>query len=1371
MNFLRPVVLLRSVFAKWAYGLRLSVSDGRVSPLLFETVEHTKSAGGGLQFPGWRQLLIIFTFLCISVPSAHANTVNCTGGFILDFADVDQATGIGFDDPTVVGLSTLGQIRQDTACAVFDYLASIINLGGVTPDILVDLSQTDGTGPLATGAAYYPNGATSGFIGGTLHDHIVTGVDPTPAPNDFDGHIVVDFGDRTIGATTVSIHSDYTIPPNGQLDLFSIMVHESMHALGFASFIDGSGNSVVGTAYSLFDEFIQDGGGSPLINPVGYYFQPTTTVDLTGDQLIYSGPGNSLPQAVYSPFAFQSGSSLSHFDDIRDGFQYVMRPATSGGADQSLTMAEVDVLCNIGYSLYGNTCTDHYPIGVDDDNLTLNVTTPGNQICVNVLANDSDPDGDPISIDPPSLQIINGGGSAVISSGSVCYTPSTLFVGTALLNYRPSDGQRLGNTTKVLVDVQGDFCPDNACSLACNGTFEGGVVSTTPLNYQSMPCGSSKVDNWCSYNLNAGTPDLFIRNGVSSISASFDIPVNFASTLATGGEVETWDFPAPGNDRYVGMGYDGYNLYSEGVQTELIQPLTAGNQYTLDFYVYTVRLATFSNIVDGQVIAFLDTVASGTSGTPSAGGQMLGTFTSINDQWTHIQVPFTAASSGLQHLIIAGEYPAPPSSMSYIYLDDVALREVNPVSVSITNVVDDPTPQLGQTINYTIDVCNQNSTPLTNVTIEDMLPTGLTYVSGMSSYPQHLIPSIAGNGCETVVVTATVDNTAPTNTGLANCAGLLPGGGSMCDSFTTNSQCATITIPTTDISIAKTIDNTAPNPGDTVTYTVTVTNLGVNDATNVVVNDTLPVELAYVSSTITGGTATYDSLTGDLSIPTLPGQTTLTLTITVTIDSTACGTIDNVASLAGLTETDSNTTNDQATVSIEFEPCPDPNACANPVQTVLTAGNNDNFATVDGAELTSPGAALQAVMSAYNGGIYPNRQFDILFSNRVFGHTFTGLPLNLETATLVLHLQGRPDIPSNDSINLELPGGTTPFGWGRSIADLPAAAGTWNVGQDAVFTLDLSNLPNASGGPTDIIPDMDANQMLDVYIQDDTAVDYMTLTVTSCPDTEGPVISVPEDLVAEAVSTEGTVIKYPPCFAKDNYDPAPRISYSQDSGTVFPLGTTEVVCTATDRSGNSSRAGFKVTVKDTTPPKLSVAADIVVVATSDMGAIVNYPPAKASDTVDPRPTVKYSQDAGTVFPLGTTKVVVTATDASGNSATAAIRVTVIYDKSGFLAPLSNGGIYKAGRTLPIKFQLFYADGASASAAHATLAIYQISDDEIIGDPIEVDSTSAADSGNVFRYSGDKYIYNLNTGFASEGDYRLVVSLDDGTTQMIDIAFK
>ncbi len=76
------------------------------------------------------------------------------------------------------------------------------------------------------------------------------------------------------------------------------------------------------------------------------------------------------------------------------------------------------------------------------------------------------------------------------------------------------------------------------------------------------------------------------------------------------------------------------------------------------------------------------------------------------------------------------------------------------------------------------------------------------------------------------------------------------------------------------------------------------------------------------------------------------------------------------------------------------------------------------------------------------------------------------------------------------------------------------------------------------------------------------------------------------------------------------------------------------------------------------PPEFrSVSCDLVVEATSAAGALVNYDPAKAHGEVGPA-TIGYSQSSGTIFPIGTTTVIVTAIDEGGNYEHAAFRVTV-----------------------------------------------------------------------------------------------------------------
>ena len=78
-------------------------------------------------------------------------------------------------------------------------------------------------------------------------------------------------------------------------------------------------------------------------------------------------------------------------------------------------------------------------------------------------------------------------------------------------------------------------------------------------------------------------------------------------------------------------------------------------------------------------------------------------------------------------------------------------------------------------------------------------------------------------------------------------------------------------------------------------------------------------------------------------------------------------------------------------------------------------------------------------------------------------------------------------------------------------------------------------------------------------------------------DTTPAVIEVPDDIVVEATSPEGAIVEYE-VTATDDTDPAPSLVCEPASGSVFPVGETEVLCTATDASGNVAQATFTVTV-------------------------------------------------------------------------------------------------------------------------------------------------------------------------------------------------
>jgi len=141
------------------------------------------------------------------------------------------------------------------------------------------------------------------------------------------------------------------------------------------------------------------------------------------------------------------------------------------------------------------------------------------------------------------------------------------------------------------------------------------------------------------------------------------------------------------------------------------------------------------------------------------------------------------------------------------------------------------------------------------------------------------------------------------------------------------------------------------------------------------------------------------------------------------------------------------------------------------------------------------------------------------------------------------------------------------------------------------------------------------------------------------------------------------------------------------------------------------------------------------------------------------------------FVPGRTLVTWTAEDAHGNRASATQVVEVAYGFGGVAPPLEDGGIYKASRTLPVRFSLSYADGQAVSTAVAGIQVIPLGADDTPGEPLDVQSNGAADGGGTFRYDGGFYHYNLSTAGMPPGAYRIVISVDYGTTHGVAIVLR
>lgn len=243
-------------------------------------------------------------------------------------------------------------------------------------------------------------------------------------------------------------------------------------------------------------------------------------------------------------------------------------------------------------------------------------------------------------------------------------------------------------------------------------------------------------------------------------------------------------------------------------------------------------------------------------------------------------------------------------------------------------------------------------------------------------------------------------------------------------------------------------------------------------------------------------------------------------------------------------------------------------------------------------------------------------------------------------------------------------------------------------------------------------------------------------------------------------------------------DNCPGVTWARGGGNVFPLGETTVTYTATDAHGNVSLAIQKVTVVDNTPPVVTPPANITVslpLNSSATSMAVSYPnPATATDNCAGAITFAYSPASGSIFPVGTTLVTVTATDAHNNSASATFTVTVLYNFTGFFSPVNNAPVLNAvnaGRAIPVKFSLSGNKGLNIFASNNPFSTSLNCATNDPGVDI-VETLTAGGSSLSYSASSDQYNYVWKTESSWAGTCRqLVVTLNDGSIHVANFKFK
>jgi hypothetical protein len=158
--------------------------------------------------------------------------------------------------------------------------------------------------------------------------------------------------------------------------------------------------------------------------------------------------------------------------------------------------------------------------------------------------------------------------------------------------------------------------------------------------------------------------------------------------------------------------------------------------------------------------------------------------------------------------------------------------------------------------------------------------------------------------------------------------------------------------------------------------------------------------------------------------------------------------------------------------------------------------------------------------------------------------------------------------------------------------------------------------------------------------------------VISVIDTTSPSILSVADITLEATSANENQISLIPPSAEDSIS---QVSVTNDAPSLFSLGETIVIWTATDAAGNSASTNQKISIIDTTAPELTIPDNAIVDATG-LETIVSIGEATSTDLADPLPSI--SNDASQTFSLGQTLVTWTAIDSFGNTASATQSIEV-----------------------------------------------------------------------------------------------------------------
>jgi len=494
-------------------------------------------------------------------------------------------------------------------------------------------------------------------------------------------------------------------------------------------------------------------------------------------------------------------------------------------------------------------------------------------------------------------------------------------------NPTPSEGDTIVYTLTITNNG-----PGNATGVVVNDD-----LSALPVTYVSDDSASTGT----TYDAVSGDWTIGALAAGDSLSLEITVTVNTGtsgSSLPNTASITNVDQPDndPSNDS------DDAVIAVEGLDLALVKTVDIETPSEGDTIVYTLQLtnngaADATNItvtddlnalpvtyVSDNSAALLDSASNPTAYNAATGDWTIGALDAGSSLSLEITVTVDAGTSGTDITNTASLTAVDQPDGDPANNDDDAVITVGGVDLALTKVVDNPAPSQGDTITYTITVTNNGPGNATGIQVIESLPIdGVTFTLASATTSQGTftaappvsvwdVGALAAGDSATLELSVTVEIASGAVPNTATISAI-----DQPDSDPTNNEDqANIALGGTDLAVTKIADNPAPSQGDTVTYTVTASNLGPNDATGVVVVDILPAGLTYVSDDSASTSTTYDPATGDWTIGDLAAGDSLVLNIEVTVEVPA-GTIDNDADISGdQDDPNPDNNNDTATIAV-----------------------------------------------------------------------------------------------------------------------------------------------------------------------------------------------------------------------------------------------------------------------------------------------------------------------------------------------------------------------------------------------------------------------------------------------------------------------